>query len=359
MLRSLFAFVITLLTGWGAIGADDNALPAYDVTGDVLGGVLVISALNANALPMGRHHFYFKAGSNSNGQPLYVPVIVLRGANTGKRLVLTAAVHGDELNGIAVIHRLIKDIKLEAFSGTLIALPGVNQTGLVGNNRHFLSSASGGIQVDPNRIFPGSIAGGGPAERFIGAVWDGILKNNADLAVDLHTQTTGSEYPLFVFADFRNPKAYALAFALMPDLIKNDSGQEGTLETTYLKAEIPAVTLEIGAPKEFQSGLIDRAVTGLRNIMVVEGMLEGERQRPTKPPFVGSSYTNVEAEEAGTALVKVKLLDSVKKGQLLAIVYDPFGQEIRRYFAPHDGRVLSIATDPLREAGSMLVRILR
>ena len=359
----IMVIVITLLTmtlsSVGKANGQQTENSAFAVTGDLHGGVPVISGLDVSKLQVGRHHFYFQAGRTSSGQPLLVPVIVIRGALPGKRLSLTAAVHGDELNGIAVIHRLLETIEADNLTGTILALPGVNQTGLVANSRHFWSSGGGGTQTDPNRIFPGTLTGGGTAERFVGAVWHSILRNNVDIAVDLHTQTTGSKYPLFVFADFRNAKAKDIAFALMPDLIKDDSGQEGTLETTFLKAAIPAVTFEVGGPKMFQDGMVARAVEGLKNMMVAEGMVEGERRSPAVAPFVGSRYTNIEAEEAGTAVLKVKLLDSVEKGQLIAVTLDPFGGEIRRYFAPHDGRVLAVATDPLREAGAMLVRILR
>lgn len=363
MQNRIVVIVITLLAmtlpSAGVVHGQQTENSAFAATGDLHDGVPVISGLDVSKLQIGRHHFYFRAGRTASGQSLLVPVIVIRGASPGKRLSLTAAVHGDELNGIAVIHRLLETIDADKLTGTILALPGVNQTGLVANSRHFWSSGGGGTQTDPNRIFPGTLTGGGTAERFIGAVWHSILKDNADIAVDLHTQTTGSKYPLFVFADFRNSKAKDIAFELMPDMIKHDKGQEGTLETTFLKAAIPAVTFEVGGPKVFQDGLVARAVDGLKNMMIAEGMLEGESRSPAVAPFIGSSYTNVEAEEAGTAVLKVELLDNVEKGQLIAVMLDPFGGEIRRYFAPHDGGVLAVATDPLREAGAMLVRILR
>jgi len=363
---SLFAVGVlgmpVLAGGQAAVLGPDQASgqpQAIEATGDVRGGVQVIKNLQAAQLLAGRHFFYFLAGTTANGQPLHVPVMVIKGAREGKKLALTAAVHGDELNGIAVIHQLANSISPEMLSGTLIALPGVNQTGLLAGQRSFQSNNAGGKKTDPNRIFPGTRSGGNMAEQYVGAIWQGLLKNNADLAVDIHSQTTGSNYPLFVFADFRNPKARAMAFALQPDLIKNDKGQKGTLETTFIQMSIPAVTFEVGGPKIFENHLVNRAVKGLKNLMVLEGMLEGSFDTEKPRPFVGSAVTNIKTKEAGTAHVKVKLLDVVEKGQLVAITVDPFGREVRRYFAPHGGRVLSVATDPLSETGSMLVRVLR
>lgn len=329
-------------------------------TGDRLMGVPVIQALDAASLPPGRHHFFFETGGRSTGQVEHVPVIVIRGAAEGTRLLLTAAVHGDELNGIGVIHRLMEAIDPQQLSGTLIAVPGLNQPGILINNRRFPTSGGGGSLVDLNREFPGSDeAGGSAAKRYLGALWNGLIKPNADFAVDLHTQTRGSAYPLFVFADFGTAAAKKAAFLLGPDMIKNDAGEEGTLETSLVAAGIPAITFEVGAPKRFQHTLISRAVEGLQNLMRHHGMLEGDAVKPAVTPIVGSSYTNVYAETGGVAVVHVALKQAVKKGDVVATLYNPFGEAIKRYEAPHDGWVLAVATDPMRETGSMLVRILR
>ena len=314
--------------------------------------------MNADALPTGKYTYKFLAGYQSDGQPLYVPVVVIKGLEAGRRMLLTAAVHGDELNGIAVIHALVKELGPEKLRGTIIAVPGLNQTGLVGNSRYYLRSEGGGSPRDLNRLFPGTLSGGGAASRYAGNLWHNLLKGNADIAVDLHTQSTGSDYPLFIFADYRNREIAAMATALMPDMIKRDSGQEGSLETSFVTASIPAVTFEIGGAKRFQQPLIDRAVMGIKNLMVAEGMLAGTVIKPLLPPYVGSSFANIYAEEGGTALMKVSLREAVKKGDLLAIMLDRFGVEKRRYFAPRDGRVVSVASDPLKESGAMLVRLL-
>ncbi|GHF11907.1 deacylase [Kordiimonas sediminis] len=345
------------VSGGSADGSDEGALDNADAC-DRVDGVPVITALDTRALALGTHYFYYRAGEQGTGNPIFVPIIVVKGASEGPRLVLTAAVHGDELNGIGVIHQLIRSLETETILGTLIALPGINQTGMVASSRHFQMAAGGGAMVDLNRIMPGSRRHGSMAERYVWGLWHNILKDNADLAIDLHTQTRGTAYPLFVFADFRKPVVWQMAKDLMPDIIKRDKGQKGALETTFVKEGIPAVTFEVGAPKQFQERLIDRAVAGIRNVMVRHEMLVGTVTKPLLPPVIGSNYTNVTAQKGGVVSLHVRLLDPVKKGQHIATMADPFGRELQRYYAPHDGHVLAIATDPLREAGTMLVRIL-
>jgi len=355
-ITSLF-FMANSVLGSGEAAGDN--LPNRQIDDqDYLLGAAVIDGLDVAALPEGRHRFFFRSTSKANGQATLVPVIVVKGHKPGKKLMLTAAVHGDELNGLAVIYKIAAGLNPTELAGTLIAVPGVNQSGLLGNNRNFLGTGGGGSQDDLNRLFPGKLVGGGPAELYVGALWHGLLRDNADLAVDLHTQTTGSRYPLFVFADFRNGKSRAMAYLLMPDMIKDDVGQKGTLETTFVGGKIPAVTFEIGGPKVFDEDLISRAATGITNLMIAEGMLAGTVIKPLIAPFVGSKYTNIFAKKGGAVHLKVHLGDAVKKGELVAVMLDPFGDEDGRYFAPHNGRVLSVATDPIREPGAMLVRIL-
>ena len=354
-----FFFVIFCLFEIVGIGLlNSGASATVQASQETRSQTEVILQLNADALPAGKYSYNFLAGYQSNGKPLYVPVVVIKGPEAGQRMLLTAAVHGDELNGIAVINALVKELGPEKLRGTIIAVPGLNQTGLVGNSRYYLRSEGGGSQRDLNRLFPGTLTEGGAASRYAGNLWHNLLKGNADIAVDLHTQSTGSDYPLFVFADFRNRKIAAMATALMPDMIKRDSGQKGSLETSFVTASIPAVTFEIGGAKRLQQALIDRAVMGIKNLMVAEGMLAGTVIKPLAAPYVGSSFANIYAEEGGTALMKVSLREAVKKGDLLAIMLDRFGVEKRRYFAPRDGRVVSVTTDPLKESGAMLVRLL-
>ncbi|NVJ70690.1 MAG: succinylglutamate desuccinylase/aspartoacylase family protein [Alphaproteobacteria bacterium] len=362
-LRLLMVLVCAAFAGTGAGSfADEAAAPANGIqdTGDRVEGLPVITSLAVENLPTGRHDYYFRAGWRNTGAPIHVPVAVVKGAAEGTRLMLTAAVHGDELNGIGVLHKLLASLDAATLKGTVIAVPGVNPPGIMANNRRFPVSTGGGSLVDLNRNFPGrggdegSIAG-----RYVGALWEGLIKPNADIAVDLHTQTRGSAYPLFVFADFGNYQAKAAAFALGPDMIKNDSGQEGTVETSLVKEGIPAVTFEVGAPKVFQRDLIDRAVWGLRNLMRSHHMLAGKVEEPPVKPIVGSAYTNVFAGRGGIAVLHVGLKERVARGQVVATLYDAFGRELEKYTAPHDGWVLAVATDPMREAGSMLVRILR
>ena len=325
-------------------------------------GPQIVSALPIEGLEAGRHHFYLQAGWTNTGQPYTIPIVILQGEKAGKntkRLLLNAGTHGDELNGLRVLHRLASEINTKDFSGQIVMITGLNQPGMRANSRYFVGASGGGFKADLNRNFPGKGAGGSTEEKYLNDIWLGGGFDKFDAVIDMHTQTRGTKYPLFVFVDYRNKKAKEMAFALMPDVIKDDEGEEGTLETVMVAKNIPAVTLEIGGPKQFQNTLIDRAVLGVQNVLRLLEMVDQPVMKPFKAPITGTRYSNVKANIGGVSVIKVDLLQKVKKGQIVAEQYNPFGELVEIYKAPHNGIILAVATDPLREAGSMLVRILR
>ncbi|MEN2747765.1 succinylglutamate desuccinylase/aspartoacylase family protein [Sphingomonas sp. T9W2] len=127
------------------------ALPAEP--GDRIGGVPLIEKLDVAALPMGKTQLWLRVDDDDTGQGNYGSIIVVKGAKGGPRLPLTASIHGDELNGIGVIHQLVQGLDPAAMKGTLIALPGLNAPGLRNSTRTFTGSHNGAGQ-NLNRLIP-------------------------------------------------------------------------------------------------------------------------------------------------------------------------------------------------------------
>jgi len=337
--------------------------PAIADPGDRIDGAPIIERLDAGALPRGQvHRFYFRAGDQNTGQGWYVPVMVMIGAKPGPRLLLTAGIHGDELNGIGVIHRLFAETDPRQLKGTIVAVPGLNTPGLIASNRNLQSSNDGGGAVNLNRVMPGNPDSDDFATFYAGRLWSNLLargmERGVDRAIDLHTQSRGTVYPMYAFADPTVATARRMADLLRPDMIKLDPGQKGTLETAFNEVGIAAVTLELGAPKRFQPDMIARGVTGIRNVLIDMGMLDGSPKLDGPAPFVGNQSVSVRARRGGVATVLVGLGDEVKAGQTVATMSDPFGRPIFTYTTPVSGRVASIGDDPLREPGGLLVRVL-
>ncbi|MCA3254425.1 MAG: succinylglutamate desuccinylase/aspartoacylase family protein, partial [Alphaproteobacteria bacterium] len=289
-------------------------------TGDRVDGVPVIDRLDAAALKTGTYRFWFRAGDTALGHGWYVPVVVVRGARPGPKLLLTAAVHGDELNGIDVIHRLVATLDPKALVGTVTAVPGVNTPGLLQGQREFSSVAAPGLNL--NRVMPGDEAADDPARRYAGRLWNRIFRPNADTAVDLHTQSRGTAYVLYAFAEAGRPQE--IARLMRPDIIKLDPGEKGTVENELNRVGIPSITLELGKPDAFDPEMVARGVAGVRNLMIDLRMIEGA-VTPPADTYEANAITVVRTPRGGIARLLVALGAEVEKDQPVAIVTDAFG----------------------------------
>ncbi|MGF1852715.1 succinylglutamate desuccinylase/aspartoacylase family protein [Vibrio satsumensis] len=332
--------------------------------GDVLQGRQVIGSLNVEDLPVGEHQFWFQVTSDGLGQPKNMPVSVFKGSQDGPKLMITAGIHGDELNGVLAAQQIIRDLVGKTLKGSVTIVPTVNLSGLLNHSRDFVSSDPGSCPANLNRLFPGD-AHGLAAERFVASLWDRLLKLNATFAVDLHTQTRGAVYPLYVFADYRIEQCLEMARLMQPDCVLNDPGDPGILETVWNRSGIPSITVEVGMGKLTQPEMIQRAVDGVLNMLSYYEMLEvegkdplGTSQLPSMDWIEGNNVVSIRADIGGFVLPQVELLQSVEQDDLLAIQYDAFGNECRRYHAPSAGCVLSYNVDALREPGALVCRLL-
>lgn len=334
---------------------------ATQFTGDSIDKTPVISRLDVSDLEAGKiHRFYLQGADNGVGQHWLVPVLVAKGAKPGKRLGLQAGVHGDELNGTRAIHHLFERLDPLKLSGSVVAVIGANSTGLLANSRYFQLQHDSGGGVDFNRIWPGK-AEGNAAEQQVYRLFNGIWLGNVDAVIDLHTQSTGTAYPLYIYADYRVAGVKQMAELIPADIIKIDAGEPGAAEQAFNEAGMPSITLEIGAAKSYQPELIARGLAGIDNIMKHYGMLSGKAGRDAKQQgtFIGNETRSIRALQGGFSEVLVALNQDVKSGQLLAVQRNGFGDVVARYTAPFDGRVASVGTDPLREPGALLVRLIR
>lgn len=335
-----------------------NAPMATCFTEDRIDGKAVVSHLNSADLPTGRHLFYFRPQDMASGQGWYVPVSVIQGARPGKRLLITSGVHGDELNGVLCVQQLMRELDPAQISGTITLVSGMNVPGILAGSRDFIPSDPDASPVNLNRLFPGDANHPTAAGRYLDALWQHLLTPNADFTLDLHTQTRGAEYPLYVFADYRIDACVRMAHLMAPDCILDDPGDAGVLETEWNRRNVPCITVEVGTAKRYQPAMVSRTLQGIYNILRDQGMLEGNVIAPAAAPVEGKATTTLRAKRSGYALPQVILGQQVVAGQLLAIQWNAFGEEIERYHAPCAGYVLSINSDPLRESGSLLVRLL-
>lgn len=277
------------------------------------------------------------------GAAIGLPIIVVRGRAPGPALGLTAAVHGDELNGIRVIHELLAQVDPNKLRGSLVCCPVVNVPAYLDGTRRFRDGS------DLNHSFPGKWRGrlgDQYAKRFAAVFLPAI-----DALVDLHTASEGRINSFYVRADLKDPGVQRLALLMSPDIVLHARGGDGTLRNAARLRGVSAITAEVGNPRVIQRSMVGHAVVGLHNILRSLGMTDGPIVEDDEPVVCGSSewlYTTT----GGLLTTEFGLLDRVAKGQRLAVTRDLFGHVTAEYNAPRDGIVIGMARNPVAVPGT-------
>ena len=267
----------------------------------------------------------------------------------GLLLGLSAAVHGNELNGIPVIHEVFRQLDLETLRGAVIAPVVVNVPGF---RLHQRALDQG---TDLNTVFPGR-SRGNEAQVYAHRVLKRLIRP-MDRLVDLHTASFGRINSLYARADMDDPIARRMAYLLRPQLILHNRASDRTLRGNAMKLETPAVTLEIGDPQRFQPQYIRSSVQGIRRILGDAGMLPKRKMTLGPPPVVCERSKWSYTDRGGLLTVRPKLLDKLKKGDVIANLVDAFGEPVCDYRAPEDGVVIGKSVNPAGPTGSRIAHI--
>lgn len=312
--------------------------------------VEIIRELEIDAYPKNKISFrWFHILSNGIGQPINVPVMVARGKNDGPILGLTAAVHGNELNGIPIIQRLFNGIELNKLSGTIVGVPVVNIPSILLNERHFIDGS------DLNRIMPG-VVNGNRSQVYAYRILNRIVKK-MDYLMDLHTASFGRINSYYIRADLSSKIAYELAHLQNPQIILNAPPKDGTLRGAAADLGIDAITVEVGDPDKFQKGMIRSGLTGVYNTLSYLNMYDEEIEKKEEEPIVCDRSYWIYSNRGGILQVHPKLTQMIKKGDLIATVRNIFGQIIKEYKAPEDGVVIGKNVNPIGQTGSRIIHL--
>ncbi|MEM7097275.1 MAG: succinylglutamate desuccinylase/aspartoacylase family protein [Pseudomonadota bacterium] len=274
------------------------------------------------------------AGEALHGAQIPTPVLVAHGVKPGPTLCVTAAVHGDELNGIEAVRRLMYSIKPAKLSGTVIGVPIVNLQGFQRHSR-YLSD-----RRDLNRFFPGNPRGSS-ASRMAHSFFHQII-SHCDGLVDLHTGSFHRTNLPQLRADLQNADVLALTKGFGSTVILHSSGGAGTLRRAAVESGIPAVTLEAGEPLRLQEDAVEHTVKALFTLMDTMHMYNKRSLWGNPEPTYYSSAW-VRADQGGILLSTVKLGRKVKEGDVLGTVTDPISNEQVDIQAPYAGRVIGMA----------------
>lgn len=284
--------------------------------------------------------------------PVVMPVHIIRGRREGPRLFVSAAVHGDELNGVEIIRRLVRLGVLSNLRGTLITVPVVNVYGVLNRSRYLPD------RRDLNRSFPGSEKGSLTA-RLARCFMDEVVRKCTH-GIDLHTGAIHRSNLPQIRADLDDPETLKLAEAFAPPVILNATLRDGSLREAAAEEGIPMLLYEAGQALRFDEIAIRTGVRGVLNVMRHLCMLPRSRgRRSPQKPVLGGDTRWLRAPSGGMLRVLKKLGDPVTRGEPLAHVDALFGDQTAEVTAPFGGIIIGRNEIPLVHEGDALFNIAR
>lgn len=282
--------------------------------------------------------------------PLYMPIKVIHGLRKGPCIVIFSVLKGIELNGLEIANRIVKSISPKQISGTIIAIPVLNVYGLT----HYPSTLPTSNQSLAN-CFPGK-EDGSYGERIAYLVTNEILKK-ADYCIELQTGGINHNILPQVYCNFSNRRAKELAKVFRTPVITNVTLDGNYLRQTTEELQVPLLVYQAGEAMRFDENAITLGTDGIKNVMRAIDMLEKEPTQEINPIFSREEDWII-ANKGGILHTKVTLGQSIKAGEEIGNISDPFGAEVLEPIkSPQDGIVVGVNTSPLIHEGLPIFKV--
>jgi len=287
-----------------------------------------------------------------NFAPTVMTIHVVHGKQAGPRVLIASALHGDEINGIEIIRRLLGHKSIEKIKGTLILIPVVNVFGFVSQSRYLPD------RRDLNRSFPGSPKGS-MAARLANLIMTEILPDCTHV-IDLHTGAIGRENLPQIRATLNNnSELQDLALAFMVPVVLDANLRPGTFREAAHKAGIPSLVYEAGEALRFDEVSIRAGVTGVLNVLGHLGMIRKRTRKREHTSLVAKSSFWVRASQSGVVRSLVALGARVAQDEVIAYISDPLGEHTEEIKSPGAGIVIGRTRLPLAHEGEAIFHIAR
>lgn len=277
-----------------------------------------------------------------SGAGVTLPIRVMRAPEPGPVLLLTAAVHGDELNGTGIIRELMLNPSFELTMGTLILVPVVNILGFERHSRYLPD------RRDLNRCFPGS-PDGSLAGRIAATVFQELV-SRCDYCIDFHTAAVRRTNFPNVRGNMKDPAVRRLAKAFGCELLVDKIGAEGSLRRSATEAGHPTIILEAGEVLKMEPSVVELGVRGVHNVMIKLKMIDGTRVKPAYQARVDRTVW-LRSNKGGLLRFHTAPGEVVEKGQPIASCATLLGVEQGMIVSPRDGVVMGFTTLPLVKPG--------
>lgn len=281
--------------------------------------------------------------------PVHLHVVVVHGTSPGPVLWASAAIHGDEINGVEIVRQVLGRVDAKQLSGTLVAVPIVNAFGFLNETRYLPD------RRDLNRSFPGS-ATGSLAGRVAHLFMQEVVRKCTH-GIDLHTGSDHrTNYPQ-LRGNLLDAHTAELAGAFGAPVMMHAGTTEGTIRKAATKLGIPVLLFEGGEPLRFDEPSIEAGREGILRVMDRLGMRPYDRAWPDQQPYVAWSSKWARAKRAGILRLSRKMGDIVKKGETLGSIEDALGDRPIAVKAPCAGMIVGLVSNPLVYQGDAIAHI--
>jgi len=289
-------------------------------------------------------------GKHYDCTEIYMPVKVIRGEQDGPRLFISAAIHGDEVNGVEIIKRLLKHRSLRQIKGTLICVPIVNVFGFNNLDRYLPD------RRDLNRCFPGSengSLGSRLAHLFVTEIVDKCTHG-----IDLHTGSRHRTNLPQIRASFRVKGTRRLANEFDVPVILDADLIDGTLRKVAYQKKIPFLVFEGGEPLRYNEIAIHSGVSGILSVMRILGMIKKTTRKTNKvKSFTATGSSWVRAPHGGILIIRKRLGSIIKRNDLLGVISDPLGNDNFEIRATKKGIIIGHTQLPLVNRGDAIYNV--
>jgi hypothetical protein len=279
---------------------------------------------------------------------LTIPGTVIRGREDGPRLLFIAGIHGDELNGVAIVRRLIRFCQGQDIAGTVIGIPVANVWGVLSHTRYMIDGR------DLNRSFPGSREG-----SYTSRVADSVFRiaERCDYVVDFHSASGGRSNIPQIRADMGDRDTAGISKAFGTACIYNHKGVEGTLRRELVEKGVPAILYEGGEQERFEELPVEIGVAGALNVMAYAEMLDRDIAEPPCRLVLDKARW-IRSSVGGIVERKMEAGSYVSPGATVAEITDIFGGRPEQITYDKEGVVIGVTHRPVATPGSPIAHIL-
>ncbi len=304
-------------------------------------------------------NFRYTVSETYLGDAVRIPVTIINGKKPGPSVFLSAAAHGDELNGVEVVREIaqtgLSGGDLTDISGTLVCLPVLNVPAFIAQQRYLPI-----YDRDLNRSFPGSESSTS-SKRMAHRIFTNFIAP-CDLGVDFHTSTRGRTNVVHVRADMTDEAVARLAHAFATNVIISSDGPTGSLRREASDAGTPTITVEMGKAHRFQRPLIDRALEGVESVFAEFEITDAEQVRwPGWRTVIATSEdkTWLRADAGGLVDMHFEQGALVHEGDVICTITDPFLVDTESVTAPFTGLLVGVLENPLVYPGNPICHLVK